>query len=105
MTRLLARACAEVAHVLLVRVGGGLVVIIVFVVVRRRRVVVIVVFLVVAQGRPREALEDGLLVLLRVVVRRAEGVAFVGACAGSRRVAAAGASRPARRGAPRVAAL
>ena len=41
--------------------------------------------LVVARRRPREALEDGFFVLLRVVVRAAEGVrGGVGACAGPR---------------------
>ena len=68
--------------------------------------VVVLLVVVVARGRPREALEDGLLVvLLRVVVRRAEGVGGVGACAGSQRVAARRGSRPAGRGGPRVAAL
>ena len=95
------------AHVLLVRVGGGLVfVVVVVVVVGRRCLVVVVVVVVVARGRPREALEDGLLVvLLRIVVRTAERVGGAGACAGSRRVAAARGSRPAGRGAPRVSAL
>ena len=39
-------------------------------------------------GRPREALEDGFLVVLLGVVVRAEGVAGVLACARGPRVAA-----------------
>jgi len=95
----------KIAHVLLVRIGGGLVV---AVEVGRLSVVVVILLLLVvlALGRPREALEDGFfVVLLRVVVRRAEGVGGVGACAGSQRVAARRGSRPAGRGGPRVAAL
>ena len=39
-----------------------------------------------SMGRPREALEDGFFVLLRVVVRAAERVGGAGACAGCQRV-------------------